>query len=229
MENNLQKYDLHIHTTYSPDSRITAEGLVETAVEKGLTGVAVTDHDEIRGAYKVKQLAEELAPELDVVIGAEITAENAHVLALGIEELVPKYLSVEETIERIHDQNGVAICAHPYPPPVLPHLTIRGDAVNYAFDAVETWNGLNLKRNNEKAVELAAQHNFVAAGGSDAHLAKTVGRTYTVIHGENVVDAIRNGGTYMDGAHAFPFTHAVETVLRGGPGEIWAAVKRHFT
>ena len=37
------KADFHIHTRFSPDSFMTREALVKTAVRKGMTGLAVTD------------------------------------------------------------------------------------------------------------------------------------------------------------------------------------------
>jgi len=40
--------DLHCHTVYgSPDSELTAEQLVETALETGLTACCVTEHDKM--------------------------------------------------------------------------------------------------------------------------------------------------------------------------------------
>ena len=43
------KIDLHLHSTFSPDGEMTPAELVRTAVEKGLQGVALTDHNSISG------------------------------------------------------------------------------------------------------------------------------------------------------------------------------------
>lgn len=42
------KYDLHTHSKYSSDGWIDPEMLVKTAIKKGLSGIAVTDHNTIR-------------------------------------------------------------------------------------------------------------------------------------------------------------------------------------
>ena len=41
-------YDTHCHTEYSPDSRASLEDVLSAAEEKGLAGIAVTDHCELR-------------------------------------------------------------------------------------------------------------------------------------------------------------------------------------
>jgi len=45
--------DLHVHTTYSKDSLITPKDLVYYAKKRGLNAVAVTDHNNLEGAYKI--------------------------------------------------------------------------------------------------------------------------------------------------------------------------------
>ena len=37
-------FDIHIHSTFSPDGRMTMEGGVKAAIKKGLDGIAFTDH-----------------------------------------------------------------------------------------------------------------------------------------------------------------------------------------
>src|SRR3990172_1868918 len=46
----LQRIDLHTHTFYSPDGITSPKRFVEACRRKGLTCVAVTDHNTIRGA-----------------------------------------------------------------------------------------------------------------------------------------------------------------------------------
>ena len=48
-----------------------------------------------------------------MVIGEEISTLNGHLIGLFLEELVPPGLTAHETIERIHDQGGLAVAAHP--------------------------------------------------------------------------------------------------------------------
>ena len=47
------KVDLHVHTIYSRDSLITPKDLVFYAKKRGLTAVAITDHNTVEGALKI--------------------------------------------------------------------------------------------------------------------------------------------------------------------------------
>ncbi len=62
--------DLHCHTSASFDGVASPEAVVARAVERGLTHLAITDHDTIQGALR----AVDAAPEgLHVIIGSEVT------------------------------------------------------------------------------------------------------------------------------------------------------------
>src|SRR3989304_4103846 len=103
------KADLHVHTVYSSDSLITLEELVFYAKKRGLTAVAVTDHDRVDGALKI-------ARETDFLIipGIEVSSRNGHVVGLNLQEPVPKGLSVDETVDRIHEAGGLAVAFFPF-------------------------------------------------------------------------------------------------------------------
>ena len=79
--------DLHVHTTYSKDSLITPKDLVYYAKKRGLNAVAVTDHNQLEGAYKI-------AKETDFLIipGMEVSSADGHIVALNIHELNPQRL-----------------------------------------------------------------------------------------------------------------------------------------
>ena len=49
--------DLHMHTDHSPDCATPAELLLETAKERGLGAIAITDHNEISGALEAGEIA----------------------------------------------------------------------------------------------------------------------------------------------------------------------------
>ncbi len=61
------RVDLHTHTNYSPDSIMSPRWFVETCRRKGINCVAVTDHNTIRGALAVRELA-----DFRVIVGEEI-------------------------------------------------------------------------------------------------------------------------------------------------------------
>src|SRR4030042_5024673 len=103
----LIKADLHVHTTYSKDSLITPKDLVYYAKKRGLNAVAVTDHNQLEGAYKI-------AKETDffIIPGMEVSSNDGHIVALNIHEPIPRGLSAVETVELIHKAGGGAIACH---------------------------------------------------------------------------------------------------------------------
>ena len=107
--------DLHVHTLWS-DFAQRPEAILEAASGR-VDVVAITDHDEIRGALRAREWARE-HPELgvDVVVGEEISTLNGHLLGLFLEECVPPGLNALETIGEIHAQGGLAVAAHPFHP-----------------------------------------------------------------------------------------------------------------
>ena len=101
------KIDLHVHTHYSYDSVITPQDLIFYSKKRGLDGVAVTDHDRLDSALK---LAKETS--LFIIPGMEIESANGHIVGLNLKEAVPKGLSVDETVDRIHEAGGIAVASH---------------------------------------------------------------------------------------------------------------------
>ena len=53
------KLDLHVHTEYSLDGIVSPQEYLKIVKKQGLAGLAVTDHNEIKGAVKVFKLAKE--------------------------------------------------------------------------------------------------------------------------------------------------------------------------
>jgi hypothetical protein len=65
--------DLHLHTTAS-DGRLTPEEVVQAAAEKGLTIIAITDHDSVEGVSSAIEAARPF-PSLTVIPGVEINTD----------------------------------------------------------------------------------------------------------------------------------------------------------
>ncbi len=76
----MEIYDSHSHTNASPDSKMTAELLCETAIARGIRGVAITDHIEIPGstdniyasAQGVVRVREKFGDRLEILLGMEL-------------------------------------------------------------------------------------------------------------------------------------------------------------
>ena len=177
------KADLHVHTTYSSDSVITPKELVFYAKKRGLTAVAVTDHNQVEGALKI-------AKETDFLIipGTEVSSLHGHIVGLNVNTLIPRGLSADETVDRIHEAGGIAIACHPF---VLFKGSIGGH-VSGKFDAVETINAsaLPFSQATRKATQLAERLKLPKVAGTDAHYGPVIGQAYAVIDAEANVEAI---------------------------------------
>src|SRR5438552_16522584 len=95
--------------------------MIEAAIRKGLQGMIITDHDGVAGGLAGRKVARRYK-EFKVIPGAEVTSRSGHILAIGIENNVPRSLTVEETVERIHDLGGIAGASHPFSRRVRPSL-----------------------------------------------------------------------------------------------------------
>ena len=130
-----------------------------------------------------------------IIPGIEISSLDGHIIGLNIHEMVPKKLSMEETVDRIHELGGLAIACHPKA--VL--KASLGRKTGRKFDAVEVVNAsaLPFKRSVERAQEIAARLGLPQVGGSDAHYPPEIGNAYTLVEAElecdSVVKAISKG------------------------------------
>ncbi len=184
------KADLHVHSIFSNDSLITPKELVFYAKKRGLTAVAVTDHDQLKGALKIAKETDFL-----VIPGMEVSSKDGHIVALNVSELIPRGLSADETIEKIHSAGGIAIACHPY---ALFKGSI-GKNVSSKFDAIEVINAraFPFSRSVKKAEETAVLLHLPRVAGTDAHYGPQIGYGYTEIDAdpniESIAKAITNG------------------------------------
>ena len=204
------KADLHVHTVFSADSVITPKELVFYARKSGLTAVAVTDHNQVEGARKI-------AKETDFLIipGTEVSSMHGHIVGLNVQEAIPRGLTAEETVDRIHQAGGIAIACHPF---VLFKGSI-GKHVTGKFDAVEVINAsaFPFRSSVKKASQLAEHFKLPRVAGTDAHYGPVIGRAYTLINAEpnveDIVKAISNGRCEAQG-RAISFLMRIENLGR---------------
>jgi predicted metal-dependent phosphoesterase TrpH len=195
--------ELHTHSSSSYDGRDPVDSLLERAAAVGLDALAVTDHDEIDASLDAAARAEEFG--LVGIPGMEVTSDAGHVLALGVEELVPAGLSFRETVGRIHSLGGIAVVPHPFQESrsgVLANIT-QEDLT--AADAIEVYNSRLLTgRANRQAKRFAESAGMPMTAGSDAHISEMVGRAITEVDttersAEAILQAIADGRTSVQG------------------------------
>jgi predicted metal-dependent phosphoesterase TrpH/glycosyltransferase involved in cell wall biosynthesis len=168
--------DLHMHTDHSPDCATPVATLLEAAGAAGLGAIAVTDHNEVSGAHEARARSERDGG-VKVIVAEEIkTATQGEVIALFIEEKIPRGLSLQETIAAIRGQGGLVYVPHPFDRmhsvPDYEHLL---DVVE-DIDAIEVFNPrVAFSAFNEEAARFAAKYRIVAGAGSDSHVAAGLG------------------------------------------------------
>jgi predicted metal-dependent phosphoesterase TrpH len=168
--------DLHIHSAFSSDGREKPEDIVSHARKMGLAGVAILDHNEIRGSLRAYDICKEF-DDFIVVRGVEVSTEAGHIVAYGVDELIPAQLTIEETAERIRDIGGIPVAPHPY----RFWSGIGGKSVTAKnFSAVEVQNARCIARNNNRAMRLAKRLRLGQTGGTDSHDLDDIGKAYTV-------------------------------------------------
>ncbi len=115
---DLKWADLHIHTRRS-DGRMLPEMAVDLAMlqrqtsEFPLSVIAVTDHESIRGGVEARDYSLKMGYDLEVIVGAEITTKDGHLIGLYMTEDVASGKSLEWTVQQIHKQDGLVIAPHP--------------------------------------------------------------------------------------------------------------------
>jgi predicted metal-dependent phosphoesterase TrpH len=215
--------ELHAHSALSYDGRDPVEDILERARSAGIDAVAVTDHDEIDASLD----AAALAPDYGLVgiPGMEISSAAGHVLAFGIDELVPAGLSFDETLDRVRDLGGVAIVPHPFQTSrhgVARHISRDQLA---SADAIEVYNSRLLTGlANRKAEKFAARRGLPMTAGSDAHIAEMVARAVTEVDTdertpEAILDAVCDGRTSVVGRRT-PWRVSVRQALSGVPRRV---------
>ena len=176
--------DLHIHSVYSPDSPVEPRTVLKIAKKKGLDGVAVTDHDTIRGGLEA--LKANTDPNFVVIVGSEVeTTDKGDIIGLFLTQEIQSR-EASEVIKEIKEQGGVAMWAHPYREGknLLPSVAIK------QIDVIEGLNAKTLESQNMLARALAERYSKPVAGVSDAHAAEEIGNAATLIDGSSV-DGIR--------------------------------------
>jgi predicted metal-dependent phosphoesterase TrpH len=179
----LIEVDLHMHTDHSGDCATPVDVLINTARDRGLGAIAITDHNEVSGALEARKLAEELG-DIKVIVAEEVkTAEQGEVIGLFLEEKIPKGLTMAETIAEIRAQGGLVYVPHPFDRfhsvPDYEHLLDMVEEI----DLLEVFNPrVAVTSFNEEAVRFAAKYRIVPAAGSDSHVAQGLGSVRQRIH-----------------------------------------------
>jgi predicted metal-dependent phosphoesterase TrpH len=184
--------DLHMHTTVS-DGLGTVHEILDAASNRGdLDVIAITDHDKLDASLWAYYHQDRYP--FEIVPGVEVSSADGHILALWVTEPIPKGMSLTETAAAIHEQQGVAIAAHPMEPTITPHMVKRylthpRVLIQSGIDAVEIFNaGAITPGNNWLAQRVFGKMGLALVGNSDAHLPSDIGSGVTRFDGRTASD-----------------------------------------
>lgn len=200
------KIDLHVHTCYSEDSIITLENLIAHVRKNGLDGVAITDHDTVEGALRIVKVAGEKKLKPIIIPGIEVSTETGgHILGINVTTPIPKELSIEETVERIHEVGGIAIAAHPEAL-FKNRIGLSPKILSFGLDAIEVINSslFPFKLLTRRCKRFAEHHGLPQTAGSDSHIPEAIGLAYTIIECDgtsldDIAESIKKGLTMPTG------------------------------
>jgi predicted metal-dependent phosphoesterase TrpH len=207
-EDTLGTADLHMHSRYSDGYQTIGQILTHVERNTNLDVIAITDHDCIDGAFLARDLVAKQSMRLQLIVGAEISTRDGHLLALNIEHLIPAGLSMAETIDAVHEQGGLAVVAHPTsrwcPSASMRTLYTLATEKFHAPDGVEAINAsfAGVGSNNRVHKLNRDVFHWAELGGSDAHSQRAIGSGRTTFPGNTATDmlnAIRNRTTVATG------------------------------
>ncbi len=180
----LYSYDLHVHSCASADCETAFESLVKIVRRRGLSGIALTDHDTMDGVTELSKIWPK--DHIDLIAGCERTLfDGTHLIGLFLKE-APRAVHVREVVAEIRAQGGIVYLPHPY----REYSGILGAASKHSeadklwiaeqAEIIEVFNRKCTAAENKLALKLAEATGKSYAAGSDAHAPHEIGMACTV-------------------------------------------------
>jgi predicted metal-dependent phosphoesterase TrpH len=207
--------DFHSHSHYSRDSVLNPRTYIDRCIQRGINVIAVTDHNEIEGAFVIQKMA---PPELKVIIGEEVKTAEGEIIGLFLHDIVPRDMSPEDTVRAIHAQGGMAGIPHPFDKfrrSVLTGAAI--ERVKHDVDAIEGFNARNIIAGHDmKAQELATSVGKPTTLGTDSHSPWELGGAALEMEAfetpQEWLSSLR--GSKVVGKRSLPMVHWISTYAK---------------
>ena len=198
--------DFHVHASPG-DGALTPARLRDQAGRYGIDVIAITNHNQLHAA-RLMRGSDRFGVDPIVILGAEVTNPNYHLIAVGISRPVNWDQPAARAVDDVHAQGGVAIAAHPT------HDYARGwdDEAVSRLDGVEAAHpalgeSVEVEREFAEFVERARtlKPGIASIGSSDFHVHDRIGRcrTYVLVRARSasgVIEAVRAGRTVAEAA-----------------------------
>ena len=231
-----QAVDMHFHTRFSVDALTAVPSVIAKCREDSI-GVAITDHNAIRGSLKARKLA---GKSVFLVPGIEITChKGVHILLHfytynELKEFFNKRLKKriavnpwfiglnhEEVIDLADKYNCLITAPHPFGPGFIGIKKFRPKPKTIKkIHAVEVINGCCVGNMNTKAIAWAKKIDKSFIGGSDGHCLAELGTSLTICKADTVeefLNQIKKKKTVVIGKEEQLLddaVHAVEKFVR---------------
>jgi predicted metal-dependent phosphoesterase TrpH len=166
---------MHIHTNHSKKcGYMDAEEMIKQAINRGLDGVAVTDHNTIEGALEAERIVKDQNLKLQIIIGEEINTNRGEVLAYFIDSTIEEG-PIGQVLKDIEKAGGLSALSHPFDR-IRKGFSNIEDVID-RVDAIEVLNSRCLF--NGKALDICTRYNKAMIAGSDAHFCREIGNAWT--------------------------------------------------
>lgn len=179
-EDDYIRFDMHVHTWHSGDSETDPRHIIRLYETRKILCL-VCDHNTTAGSAAVYAEIRKIDPAVPEILAEEIMTAEGEIIGLFLTEDVPPYLSPAETVDRIHDQGGLALVPHPFCSYRV-SSAIRPAALDAIIGAVDIIEGYNARvvrdEDNYRALEYARSHDRPVSVGSDAHTVQELGRCF---------------------------------------------------
>jgi predicted metal-dependent phosphoesterase TrpH len=175
MNSSFTKLDMHTHSEVSHDSDLKLKTISRFLDKNKDYGIVLSDHNEIDGAVELSKSYPDR-----VIVGEEIKTESGEVTGLFLKEKIPALQKIDWTLDAIISQGGLIYIPHPKDRLRTSRLTPKGlKAAVAKADILEIFNSRNVfSSDDNKALELAKEHNIIFGCGSDAHTRWELGNSY---------------------------------------------------
>ncbi|WP_424355030.1 PHP domain-containing protein [Methanobacterium sp. MBAC-LM] len=203
------KYDLHSHSKYSSDGILDPRKIIKVAFKKGLDGIAVTDHDTIKGGLEAKKYETD---DFKVIIGSEVMTTKGEVIGLFLSEEI-KSKDFYDVIDEIKAQSGIVVLPHPFDEWRYASFPSKED-VKY-IDNIEIFNSRCVKKKyNDNASKFAKKYKLGVTGGSDAHFANEIGHAGVIVETDDIYEAILKNNLQVFGKTSTNLNHVFTKMLK---------------
>jgi predicted metal-dependent phosphoesterase TrpH len=193
---------IHIHTTCSYDGTCSIPDFADLAKKKHYNFIALTEHAEDFNDKKMHTLVHECkrasCEDFLVLPGLEFNCNGMHILGIGIEKYINS-INPDELIQKIHENNGLAILAHTAYYKDIPYEKLK------TLDIIEIWNpryGETLSP-SIKSIKIfrkfrTMKKSYGAAGGLDFHKTQDFVSLYLVVSSDrltqkNILESLKRG------------------------------------